>query len=301
MQKVHDTYRKYCGIENIQLKFKEVLAKPDDTVDHFLQRGDDFVLFLASCSDQFQGLPQPESLLPRNDESHTRDGIANEVNESSQMSKPARITFELKNNANVGAMASHAHSIVPPVTSRGKNGSLPLLHVREILETQDPEVLEAGVSISITALDRLRTIVMPYEASHAESQSWLPAIEKLLTPPEQKRTVIGVVGHTGAGKSSVINALLDEERLVPTSCMRACTAVVTEISWNSSTDPSAKYRAEVEFINEEDWAKELNILMEEFLNANGTLSREALNPSSEAGIAWAKFRKFSSQSRSICA
>ena len=46
------------------------------------------------------------------------------------------------------------------------------------------------------------------------------------------KTVIGVVGNTGAGKSSVINAMLDEERLVPTNCMRACTAVVTEISYN---------------------------------------------------------------------
>ena len=31
--------------------------------------------------------------------------------------------------------------------------------------------------------------------------------------------VLGVVGNTGAGKSSVINAMLDEERLVPTNCV----------------------------------------------------------------------------------
>ena len=32
--------------------------------------------------------------------------------------------------------------------------------------------------------------------------------------------VLGVVGNTGAGKSSVINAMLDEERLLPTNCVR---------------------------------------------------------------------------------
>lgn len=52
------------------------------------------------------------------------------------------------------------------------------------------------------------------------------------------KTIVGVVGETGGGKSSIINnAMLDEERLVPTNCMRACTAVVTEISDNFSSDP----------------------------------------------------------------
>jgi predicted GTPase len=77
--------------------------------------------------------------------------------------------------------------------------------------------------------------------------------------------VVGVVGNTEAGKSSVINAMLDEERLVPTNCMRACTAVVTEISWNKSTDPYSKYRAEIEFITKADWEKELVVIMKEFL------------------------------------
>ena len=37
-------------------------------------------------------------------------------------------------------------------------------------------------------------------------------------------------GTTGAGKSSMLNALLGEENILPTNGMRACTASVIEIS-----------------------------------------------------------------------
>ena len=84
------------------------------------------------------------------------------------------------------------------------------------------------------------------------------SLDDLLKHKVDTPTIIGVVGNTGAGKSSVINAMLEEERLDPTNCMRACTAVVTEISWNSSEDESARYRAEVDFIDHSDWEKDLN-------------------------------------------
>ena len=82
-------------------------------------------------------------------------------------------------------------------------------------------------------------------------------------------TIIGVVGNTGAGKSSVINAMLEEERLVPTNCMRACTAVVTEMSMNTCNDPDKRYRADIEFISADEWQKDLEISLRELLDNNG--------------------------------
>jgi len=101
------------------------------------------------------------------------------------------------------------------------------------------------------------------------------------------KTIIGVVGNTGAGKSSVINAMLDEERLVPTNCMRACTAVVTEISYNHGDIP---YQAQVEFITPADWEKELKTLFEDLLDGDGKVSRDCSNQDTDAGIAYAKIK-----------
>lgn len=161
-------------------------------------------------------------------------------------------------------------------------------HVQKLIQTGDLNLLEAGVERAVKVLDTLRTTFAKHENSE-DAQEWIKTIDRLKVQAERKRTVVGVVGNTGAGKSSVINAILDEERLVPTNCMRACTAVVTEISWNKDHNPFAKYRAEIEFFSKDEWEKELTILLKEFLTEDGTISRETSDPNTDAGIAWAKF------------
>jgi regulator of replication initiation timing len=163
------------------------------------------------------------------------------------------------------------------------------LYIRDVIAQQDPKMLEAGVSQSLKILQNLKQIFSRYAEDSPDALAWTVAIEKLIPQAQRKRTVVGVVGNTGAGKSSVINAMLDEERLVPTNCMRACTAVVTEMSWNDSTDPFSKYRAQIEFIARADWEKEVGILMKEFMTESGGVSREIADENSDAGIAWAKF------------
>jgi hypothetical protein len=152
------------------------------------------------------------------------------------------------------------------------------------------DLLELAVQKGMQIIKSVRTPIAAQSNSQADAEEWVTQIDALRTQAEQTRTVVGVVGNTGAGKSSVINALLDEERLVPTNCMRACTAVVTEISWNKSQNPQKKYQAEIEFISAADWEKELSILFSEMLDNNSQFSKDCTNPDTEAGVAYAKVR-----------
>ncbi|KAI0200253.1 hypothetical protein F4808DRAFT_470663 [Astrocystis sublimbata] len=150
------------------------------------------------------------------------------------------------------------------------------------------DALEKGVGVASYFLDQLHDALSACETR--DTDHWIDAITDLQKRATPARTVVGVVGNTGAGKSSVINALLDEEKLLPTNCLRACTASPSEISFNHSDDPRELYRAEIEFISPQEWARELQILFSDLLDGNGQVSREATKTDTEAGIAYAKVR-----------
>ncbi|KAI1074397.1 hypothetical protein F5B20DRAFT_586283 [Whalleya microplaca] len=160
--------------------------------------------------------------------------------------------------------------------------------LEQLINQNVPEVLEAGMSIAVDLLDQIKAPLSTF--STPDVDAWLKTIGELKERTKPTRTVVGVVGNTGAGKSSVINALLDEERLLPTNCLRACTASPTEISYNYSDDPTELYQAEIEFISAQDWIRELEVLFKDLLDGNGEVSRECSNADSEAGIAYAKLK-----------
>lgn len=72
--------------------------------------------------------------------------------------------------------------------------------------------LETGISISGRLLNQLQDALSTYTSPDVDN--WMKAILDLEKRTAPTRTVVGVVGNTGAGKSSVINAVLDEERSV---------------------------------------------------------------------------------------
>ncbi|KAF3846361.1 hypothetical protein F7725_003439 [Dissostichus mawsoni] len=69
-----------------------------------------------------------------------------------------------------------------------------------------------------------------------------------------KREVVGVFGRTGAGKSSLINAVIGVKDLLPSGSLIACTSVMIKVEANMR---NPKYEAEIEFITKEEWKEEL--------------------------------------------
>jgi hypothetical protein len=178
----------------------------------------------------------------------------------------------------------------PKPSSASKPTAL-YLRLKKLLAEGSLDDLEAEVKKSLSLLEQLKTSVSTHTELGYGTQQWPLQIETLKQQNVKEPTIIGVVGNTGAGKSSVINAMLDEERLVPTNCMRACTAVVTEMSWNNSNDENEKYRADIEFIQLKDWEMELSILFAEILDGNGKFSHEAgSDADSGANVAYAKIK-----------
>lgn len=76
------------------------------------------------------------------------------------------------------------------------------------------EVLEASVEKGVEFLNSLHERLINRAESSNDATQWIQQIDILKKQATKTRTIIGVVGNTGAGKSSVINAMLEEERLV---------------------------------------------------------------------------------------
>jgi hypothetical protein len=164
-------------------------------------------------------------------------------------------------------------------------------YLQQLITLTDPELLEKGVTVGIELLDHLIDSLNAFSpADGSDAARWIKAIDELRSRNRQGRTIVGVVGSTGAGKSSVINAVLDEERLLPTNGMRACTASVTEVAYNNSDDPAQLYRAEIEFITFDDWLKELQGLFGDLIDSNGKIYKESSTSDTDAGRAYAKIK-----------
>lgn len=92
--------------------------------------------------------------------------------------------------------------------------------LQKLIQEASPEALEKEVRSSQIFLESLRQPLQAKSDLSEDAKHWFTQISNLQRHVVNTPTIIGVVGNTGAGKSSVINAMLDEERLVPTNCSK---------------------------------------------------------------------------------
>ncbi|KAI3612523.1 hypothetical protein WG66_009883 [Moniliophthora roreri] len=158
----------------------------------------------------------------------------------------------------------------------------------------DPEdALKEGVEMARSIKRAMESIQL---GSKLRQQVWGRELDK--RKQALPITFIAVCGATGAGKSSILNAVLDGtlkfeslrvatnatlDNIVPTSGMRACTAVVTEIAYHDKPTIDA----DVSFLTEEEWKQELSVLLQDLVDEDGGLKR-ITDLKSDAGIAWHK-------------
>ncbi|KAI0448945.1 hypothetical protein F5B21DRAFT_509652 [Xylaria acuta] len=160
-------------------------------------------------------------------------------------------------------------------------------HLQKAMHSAEVDVLSRHQSTGARLLGEL-TQILSLDTKSVDI-SRISSIKTLQEKANTPRTILGVVGGTGHGKSSLINTLLEEDKLVPTNCFRACTAVVTELSFNHSENPNHRYIAEVEFVSAEDWDHELECLFHDLGASSGEASNES-QLEDDAGIAWAKIK-----------
>ncbi|KAK1141096.1 hypothetical protein N8T08_009371 [Aspergillus melleus] len=153
---------------------------------------------------------------------------------------------------------------------------------------EDPQIalFEKAVDAGMATLKRLRD-ELKRSRVNMDDTDWISEIDRVESYSKPGQVMIGVVGSTGVGKSSLINALVDEERILATDCMRASTAVATEIVYNNG---GSRYKAEIQFVNRGEWEKELQALVWDLDEDNTGEIREDIANDSEAGAALAKIK-----------
>ncbi|KAI0430026.1 hypothetical protein F5Y09DRAFT_331409 [Xylaria sp. FL1042] len=84
-----------------------------------------------------------------------------------------------------------------------------------------------------------------------DRNDWIDRCRSIIKDHQDFRVLVGVAGATGNGKTSVLNALLGFQELLPTNNEEAATAVQCRVSFNTDTRPEYAFRCNVTFQSKE--------------------------------------------------
>lgn len=151
--------------------------------------------------------------------------------------------------------------------------------VEEDIDYSPESAVDEGIRMAKLVEAQLMEIELSTELNN---RSWLKQLEGF-TKHRLPCTKIAVYGMTGAGKSSLLNAILGDN-IVPTSGISACTSAAIEIGYHENT----VITAEIDFLERSEWSEELGNLLVQLAQ----LSEKSDNPvepsslSDEALASW---------------
>ncbi|KAF9006452.1 hypothetical protein BDQ17DRAFT_284172 [Cyathus striatus] len=214
---------------------------------------------------------KPEPVNPSSFSASTSTQNASRINAyDSQDNKLFTVKPDIANNSDVLRRETAAEQETTPFYDVFDNA-------KDIIYAPE-DAIKQGVGMVKSIKAGLKCLKLGSKLRHEVWMSEISNLEGQAAPT----TLIAVCGATGAGKSSILNAILDDN-IVPTSGMRACTAVVTEISYHGKNSIDA----DVSFLSEQEWRQELGVLMHDLLDEDGNVKRSS-DLKSDAGIAWSK-------------
>ncbi|XP_038125987.1 nuclear GTPase SLIP-GC-like [Cyprinodon tularosa] len=146
----------------------------------------------------------------------------------------------------------------PSTSDRGKGKRK--LDQEELKTGQPPAKQRMSLSKSVPAAESVSDVKNAMDnvlsELHKREKTELNAfVRKLIKDLEiKKKEMVGVFGKTGVGKTSLINAVINERNLLPCGDVTACTSVMIKVEANTSNE---NYEAHIEFITTEEWKDEV--------------------------------------------
>ncbi|XP_074845171.1 nuclear GTPase SLIP-GC-like [Carettochelys insculpta] len=108
-----------------------------------------------------------------------------------------------------------------------------------------------------TAYKKLTTS-LPQENTSNEIKYLTSRLSTLKTKASLDPIYIGLFGSTGAGKSSLLNAIINQQFFLPVSGSRICTSCIVQVS----SSQGGNYEAKIHLLSLQEWQEELKNLVE---------------------------------------